>query len=179
MAYYDKKIEREDVARFLNARFHATGEMLTILSDSESPDFLCSRPDGTVVGVEITKIEYNPERTEFLESIRAYDGELDNFAIFWAAATTLAKKETKRRLPHWRLPNATILVLDLPEGYRIENWPDNKSYSNEFMDSGFVEVWISDQSSIETHGEPTAIGLFPSAIWGIQGQGNLWGPPYK
>ena len=177
MAYHDKDTEREDVARFLAARFHATGKELTILTDSEAPDFICTKPDGAQVAVEITKIEYNPERTEFLESIRAYTRELDNFAIFWAAATALAKKEAKRLKSHWKLPHATILVLDLPEGYRVEDWPEDSSYSNEFKNSGFLEAWISDQSSIETHGEVTVIGLFPTSIWGIQGQVYLWAPP--
>lgn len=179
MAFHDKDTEREDVSRFLTARFHATGENLEILADSESPDFLCSRPDGTIVGVEITKIEYNPEHSDFLRLVRSDTGELDNFALFWGAATALAKKEEKRLKPHWKLPDATILVLDLPEGYRLEDWPDDASYSREFMDSGFVEVWISDQLSIGTHGHPTAIGLYPPSIWGIQGQGYLGAPPYK
>lgn len=179
MTYHDKETERDDVSRFLRARFHATGEELTIRENSEAPDFLCSRPDGTIVGVEITKIAYNPERREFLESIRSYTGELDDFTIFWAAMSSLAKKELKRLKPHWKLSGATILVLDLTEGYRIEDWPVDSSYSKEFMDSGFIEVWISDQSSIETHGEPTAIGLYPPSIWGVHGQGYLWGPPYK
>ena len=177
MAHYDRNNERDDVSRFLAARFHAIGEQLTILADSEAPDFICSRPNGTIVGVEITKIEHDPERKELLEAIRSYSGELDIFAIFWGAATSLAKKEKKRLKPHWKLPSATILVLDLPEGYRIEDWPEDSSYSDEFTDAGFIEVWISDQSSIETHGEPTAIGLYPRAVWGIQGQGYLWGPP--
>ena len=179
MACYDKEAEHDDVSKFLTARFHATGEPLSINFDSESPDFLCSRQDGSIVGVEITRIEYNPERREFLESISDYDGSLDNFAIFWAAAIAIAKKEKKRCSPHWRLPHATILVLDLPEGYRFESWPEDDSCSAEFADSGFIEVWISDQSSIETHGETTAIGLFPRSIWGIQGQGYLCRPPYK
>jgi hypothetical protein len=179
MAFFDKDSEREHLEYFLRARTSAMGEQLTLLADSEAPDFICNRPDGGLVGIEHTKVEYDPERTEILESCRAYDGELDNFAIFFAAARAIANKERKRRKPHWKHPNATILVLDLPEGYRFEDWPADSSLADEFSDSGFIEVWISDHSSIEAYGEATAIGLYPSSIWGIQGQGYLWGVPYK
>lgn len=179
MALFDKDSEREHLEYFLSARRYATGEELTLVADSEAPDFVCERTSGELVGVEHTRIEYNPERTEILQACRAYDGELDNFAVFWAAARSLANKERKRRKPHWKYPDATILVLDLPEGYRFEDWPEDSSMSDEFSDSGFIEVWISDHSSIEESGEVTAIGLYPASIWGIQGQGYLWGVPYK
>lgn len=179
MAFFDKDSEREHLEYFLSARASATGEKLTLVLESESPDFVCKRPDGAFVGIEHTRIEYNPERTEILESCRMYDGELDNFAIIWAAARAIAAKEHKRRKPHWKYPDATILVLDLPEGYRLEKWPEDSSRSQDFSQSGFLEIWISDHSSIEAYGEITAIGLYPQSIWGIQGQGYLWGVPYK
>ena len=158
VALFNKESEREHLGYFLVARTSATGEKLTLVADSEAPDFVCSRPDGTLVGIEHTRIEYNPERTEILEACRAYSGELDNFAVFWAAARAIASKERKRRKPHWKHPDATILVLDLPEGYRFEDWPADSSMADDFSDSGFIEVWISDHSSIEAYGEATAIG---------------------
>jgi hypothetical protein len=179
MAYFDKDSEREHLKYFLSARKSATGEELLLVNDSERPDFVCRRPNGDLVGIEHTRIEYDPERTELLEACRAYNGELDNFAVFWAAARAIAKKEAKRKKSTWNHPDATILVLDLVEGFRFEDWPSDSSLSNEFCDSGFVEVWISDHSSIEAYGEVTAIGLYPSSIWGIRGQGYLWGVPYK
>ena len=179
MAYFDKDSEREHLNYFLSARKYATGEELVLVSDCESPDFVCRRPDGAFVGIEHTRIEYDPERSEILEACRVGTGELDNFAILWAAARAMATKEAKRRKPFWKYPDAAILVLDLPEGYRLEDWPEDSSMSADFSNSGFVEVWISDHSSIEAYGEVTAIGLYPSSIWGIQGQGYLWGVPYK
>ncbi len=179
MAYFDKESEREHLEYFLSARASAMGERLQLVADSEAPDFICKRPDGGVVGIEHTRIEYDPDRTEILESCGRYDGELDNFALVWAAARAIAAKEAKRRKAHWQLPDATILVLDLPDKFRLEDWPKDASLSEEFRHSGFVEVWLSDHSSIEAFGEVTAIGLYPKSIWGIQGQGYLWGVPYK
>jgi len=179
MAFSDKSTEREHLALFLAARSSATGELLRLHSDLESPDFVCERPDGSLVGIEHTRIEYDPERTEILEACRTYSGELDNFALFWAAAQAVAAKERKRQKPHWKYKASTILVLDLPEGYRLEEWPGDSSLSSEFAYSGFIEIWISDHSSIGAYGKVTAIGLYPQSIWGIRGQGYLWGVPYK
>ncbi len=125
-ALFGKDLEREHLDYFLSARRYATGGELTLVTDSEAPDFVCKRPSGELVGVEHTRIEYNPERTEILHACRAYDGELDNFAVF-GLLRDLANKESKRGKPHWKYPDATILVLDLPEGYRFEAWPEDSS----------------------------------------------------
>ena len=98
MAFFDKDSKREYLEYFLKARASAIREQLTLLGDSELPDFVCTKLNGDHVGVEHTVSEYNPERTEILESCNAYDGELDNFA----AASAIAKKEHKRRKPHWK-----------------------------------------------------------------------------
>jgi hypothetical protein len=179
MAYDDKENERWCVERFLRARKSATGEALSLVSDSEAPDFICRRPNGEVVGVEHTRILYNPERDEIRQYLGTYDPDSDNFQVLWGSAVALAKKEAKRRKPHWKYPDSTILVLDLIGHTRIESWPEDDTLSDDFKDSGFIEVWISDHSSIETHGEVMAIGLFPKERWGIQGQGYLWAPPYR
>jgi len=179
VAHFDKDEERRHLLRFLSARKSATGEELTLLADHESPDFICARPDGRQVGVEHTKVAYHPEQTELRHACRDYDDDKDNWEIMWAAYVSLAKKEAKRRKSHWHFPDATILVLDLVEGCRFEDWPEDADQAEDFSESGFLEVWLSDHSSVEAFGEVTAIGLYPKSIWGIQGQGYLWGPPYK
>ena len=176
---FSKETEREALCLFLKARASATGETLTLESDSESPDFICTRPDGSKVGVEHTMIAFNSEQTERRRIMREEHDGNDNFELAWSAAAAISKKEEKRCKPHWKLPEATILVLDLPEGERMEDWPDESDLAAEFSGSGFLEIWISDHSSLETHGAVTAIGLYPAKIWGIQGQGYLWAPPYK
>lgn len=176
---FNKETERTNLLHFLNARNSATGEKLTLAEDSEAPDFVCTRPNGTKLGVEHTMICFDSEQTELRHALREEHDGHDNFDLVWSAALAIAKKEAKRRKPHWKIPDATILVLDLPEGGRIEDWPDEESLAAEFSNSGFLEIWISDHSSLDAYGEVTAIGLYPPAIWGIQGQGYLGGPPYK
>lgn len=69
MAHFDKDSEREHLEYFLSARKSATGEELTLVEDSEAPDFVCKDPHGEWVGVEHTRIEFNPERTEISRGV--------------------------------------------------------------------------------------------------------------
>ncbi|HEY4784079.1 MAG TPA: hypothetical protein VIH54_19820 [Chthoniobacterales bacterium] len=179
MAYADKEQELEDLTYFLRARQSAIGEQLSVVCDGEAPDFICRRPNGALIGVEHTRVIYNPERDDVLIACHSYDPDSDNFEILYDSAVALANKEAKRRKPHWKHATETILVLDLVNRFRLEEWPEDNSLASEFSDAGFIEVWISDHASIETHGEVTAIGLFPKEIWGIRGQGYLGAPPYK
>jgi hypothetical protein len=179
MGCASKEQEREHLRHFLAARKSALKEELVLVKDDESPDFICQKPDGTLVGVEHTKIEYNPEATEVRHACGDCDEDLDNFAVVWAASLAITKKESKRRKPHWKLPKSTILVLDLVDKGRLEDWPADDALCDEFEGYGFIEVWISDHSSLEAFGRVTAIGLFPRSVWGIRGQGYLWGIPFK
>jgi hypothetical protein len=179
MAYDDKDEERKRLLHFLAARKSATNEELVLVEDSESPDFICRKPDGTLVGVEHTRILYDPEAMEIRQVCGDDDADVDNFAVVWDASVAVAKKEAIRRKPHWRLPASTILVLDLVDRGRFESWPTDDAMSDEFEGSGFVEVWISDHSSLAAFSRVTAIGLYPRSIWGIRGQGYLSGVPFK
>lgn len=179
MAHYDKIDERSDLDLFLRVRELATGEVLAFEENSESPDFICKNPDGNIVGVEHTKIEYNPESMEIQKLMKSWTGEIDKDSVLWSAFLAIQKKEEKRKKKHWNLPEATILVLDL----KLHDCYEDITIDDEMQDlcrqTGFAEIWISDHSSLEAFGEVTLIGLHPKSILGINGQEYLWGPPYK
>lgn len=178
MAHFDKNDERSHLMLFLEARKSATGEELTFLREDESPDFVCKRPDGSLVGIEHTKVVYNPEWREEM-SADEWDDAIDDWEVLWGAYNAVQKKEKKRQLAHWKLPNATILVLDFVDGNALQSWDASAEPSDDFAGTGFLEIWLTDHSSLEAYGAVTAIGLYPPSIWGIQGQGYLAGPPYK
>ena len=178
MAYADKDQEREFLQLFISARESATRERLEIIRSSEAPDFFCATPNGMIVGVEHTKIAY-AEEINGIMGIRQEDRQIDNFELFWATHVAVSKKAQKRQRPHWQTPDSTILVLDMVQGYRIQDWPNDSSLSDEFADFGFLEIWLSDHSSIEAFGEVTLLGVYPPSIWGLNGQGYLFGIRYK
>jgi hypothetical protein len=121
-----------NVLRFASAVERSFIEQLSIVCDSEAPDLVCRRADGALVGVEHTRIIYQPEQDD--------DSDSDNFEILYDSAVALAKKEAKRRRAHWKLPMSTILVFDLLGRFRFEDWPADDSLSDDFSDTGFIEV---------------------------------------
>jgi hypothetical protein len=177
VAYADKDQELEYLQYFISARESATGEQLKLVKATESPDFLCQRHDGTIVGVEHTKVAYDANLSE-IKRIFGKDREIDNFELFWAAYSSASKKHEKRKKPYWQTPDATILVLDLVEGYRLHQWPDDSSLASDFDEFGFIEIWLSDYSSVDAFGEVTLLGIHPQTIWGLNGQAYLYGKPY-
>jgi hypothetical protein len=178
MAHFDKADERRHLDLFLAARKSAIGEELTFVADSESPDFVCRRHDGTVVGIEHTKVAYNPEWRDEISN-EEWDEQVDDWEVFWACYLAVKKKEKKRQKNYWSMPNSTILVLDFVDGNALQSWHDDEDLSGDFTDSGFLEIWLMDHSSLEAYNTGTAIGLYPPSIWGINGQGHLGAPPYK
>jgi hypothetical protein len=71
-----KDEEIADIEAFLNAYVRATGEVLEVEDHYESPDAICVRPDGTIVGVEHTMIRRSPEDALW-DSILEYRDEMD------------------------------------------------------------------------------------------------------
>ena len=80
IAEYDRRFRREeemeDIGKFVRAYPHATGEMLEIEESSDSPDAICRRLGGTLVGVEHTRVRRSPEDARW-GSILHYREEMD------------------------------------------------------------------------------------------------------
>ena len=55
-----KEVEREELYPFLEAYEWVTGESLSLVESGENPDFVCKRPDGSEVGIELSKITRDP-----------------------------------------------------------------------------------------------------------------------
>jgi hypothetical protein len=62
---YDRRFRKDeevgDIETFLDAYERATGDKFEIEKVDESPDAICRRPDGTLIGVEHTRIRRSPE----------------------------------------------------------------------------------------------------------------------
>jgi hypothetical protein len=51
-----KEEEREALYPFLEAYPRVTGQVLSIVGEGENPDFICLRPAGEPVGIELSKV---------------------------------------------------------------------------------------------------------------------------
>ena len=81
IAEYDRRFRKEeeigDIETFLEAYERATGAVLAIDEIGESPDAVCRRSDGRVVGVEHTRIRRSPEEANF-QAIYYYQDEMES-----------------------------------------------------------------------------------------------------
>ena len=172
-----KMAEEEHLLRFLDAYDTVTGSSLTVINNGESPDFICARPSGERVGVELARSPHDFhgalwDRIWTDRTMPAYD-------LLAAVDAIIADKEHKRRSDYWRTPNTTILVVELLD-YSFDSlaWASDLSLAGDYADTGFEEIWLADYSTLEAFGEVRLIGLYPSRFWGVRRQSALEGKPY-
>ena len=171
-----KIVEEHEVGLFLEAYAEATGEPLTLEAPSERPDFLCRRPTGNLVGVELTRAMRNPEPTQadLILSNEYFAGPHDTLDRI---VGTIERKEGKRSTGEWTCRDSTILVLqvDCPlsslasvlEGQGPEEFAEGH---------GFEEIWVTDQSELDAYGAVEVFCLYPEELWGYYERDR--GKPY-
>lgn len=103
--------EEEELFYFLEAYKDVVEESLSYsFGRHERPDFICNRPDGTRVGVELVRVMRDPmlaqadyilDRIDFMDSEKAVE----------MLYQMIEKKEKKRCEPDWALPDNAILVI--------------------------------------------------------------------
>ncbi len=172
-----KMVEEEHLSYFLDAYTTVTGTTLTVCGSGESPDFICTRDSGELVGVELAR---SPHDHDLAVHDRTWtDRTMESYDLLDAISGIIAAKECKRLSPHWRTPSNTILVIELLD-YSFDSlrWTEHSSLSNDYASTGFIEIWLADHSTLEAFGEVRLIGLYPRCIWGLHRQPALEGKPY-
>ena len=111
--------ELEQLEYFRLAYNQVTGQLLKRVRKSERPDFICKRPDGSLVGVEFTLITRDPDEASW-DSILDGDEHMDGFeGLDFVSAAIVTKgaklKNTNPETTSWQLANSSILVLSTPD----------------------------------------------------------------
>jgi len=167
--YWWKKLgERDDLDLFLSAYAEATGESLTVAEEGETPDFVCERENGLRVGVELTKIIAHPEtrRWHRLFGFGPLNCGWDVGSRIFEASYDKAKKLHKSK----RWVSENILVIQLFDNPLTEIRIGLEQIDNdEFIDTGFEEIWISDHSTIDAFGDVDLFGIYPEHLAGYYG----------
>jgi hypothetical protein len=169
--------EQEQFEFFQSAYLHATGQRLRLVRKSERPDFICHRPDGSLVGIEFTLITrtpgdcFWPKLLDGVEYMNGFDG------VFAAGAAIMRKGE--KRVEHdWQLPASSILVLYSPDCPIDElEYHLDAELQAEFEESGFTEIWIADHTQVEAYGCVDLFCLAPKELWGYYAGSDI-GKPY-
>jgi hypothetical protein len=153
-----KTREEMELERFLEAYEWTTGESLRVLKSSERPDFVCFRPDGSRMGVELVKVTRDPQSRWADEALSGRQYMQPGEAIDWVCAA-IEVKESKRQEQDWSHRESMILVVQLVDCrlsslvYLLE--------SVDCEDHGFREIWIADYAGLEPYGIVELFGLHP------------------
>jgi hypothetical protein len=163
-----KEIEGILLGPFLAARALVVGETLADEhAFSERPDFICSREDGSLVGVELAELTYGPDE-------RITDEQAVELALH-----LIGKKEASRKSPEWECPDATVLAFMTAQRSIPEmRWLLDESVQAAFANHGFMEVWIADFTGYEAYGTIELFGLYSLKWWGHHKRPNANQKPY-
>ena len=174
-----KEIEKTELESFLEAREFVTGEMILeiIGLSTESPDFICVKKTGELVGIELTKIKVNYEQAFWDKRLHG-EIHIDPYNINVTIQHLIEQKEKKRKKLFTKKVKETILVLQLMDGSL-----DQLAYFFEGLDKifslhGFLEVWLADYSGLDAFGDIELFGFFPLKFWGYHSRPNPDRKPY-
>jgi len=158
--HFKKEQECEDLDAFLRAYARATGEELGIEDCGESPDFICRRADGSLIGVELTQIRRSPEQARW-EAILDYQDEMrPGETSDEIDRLVLKKAELKKKFRIQR----NILMLALRESdFDLAVRLSMNIPLEDLETTGFEEIWLADFKGIwdGAHREAMLFGLYP------------------
>lgn len=151
-----KHIEMMELDYFIEAYEHSTGEKLILIGVAEPPDFICQRADGSIIGIELTKVMRDSTETDALDKI--YE-----------------RLERKKGLASENI----ILVLHLVDCPIAElEYLLDESLKNDFGSYEFEEIWLADYTDIEAYGDIELFCLCPEERWGYYQRPNPERKPY-
>jgi len=162
-----KEIEAHELIPFLEAREAVTGEVLSQIFGlwTESPDFICARPNGSLVGIELTKVTENQELA-FWDRVRYGEVNIDAYKTHGTIQYLIGKKEQLRVDWYSKKVGDNILVLQLVDGSLNQLLGAFDDLQDDFASHGFFEIWLADYSGLEAYGDIELFGLFPRQWWG-------------
>jgi hypothetical protein len=160
-----KEVERKELYPFLDAYEWVASEHLSLVECGESPDFICKRPDGSDIGVELTKVTREPDII-FGESVLDQKEEIDPYEALEYIHYLIEKKEKARTAHYITRVKENILVLQLVDGSLDALRGVIDGLQADFTDHGFSEIWLADYSGLEAYGDIELFGLYPVRIWG-------------
>ena len=172
-----KMVEREEAELFLDEYACGTGIEMTLVGIGERPDFACEK-EGQRYGLELVKVMRNPT-LRGLEAILGGDDHLHGQDAARMVQEATYIKEEKRSSPGWHYPDSTILVLQLVDSDAEEllQYLDN-GLMDEMAETGFCEIWITDDSTMGPFGTVQLIGIKPQCWRGLHRHSCYGKKPY-
>jgi hypothetical protein len=147
-----KEAEEESLRYFLEAYEGVTGQSIEVIEISERPDFICVRKDGCRVGVELGKVRRGHPSDILWDRLIEKRDYMSIDDALEKLQEVAAEKERKRNERDWRLPEATMLLIELTDIplARIKGCvtPD---ILPDLYATGFAEIWLADFIGLEAY----------------------------
>ena len=170
-----KMVEESELEYFIDAYEYSTGHRLILMRAGEKPDFLCKRDNGSIVGIELTKVMRDPETAQADRILKRQDYMSDTDAINFVYEA-IAKKAEK--IANWSTKDI-ILVLQLTDcQLSVLRIVLGNSLKKDFVSYSFSEIWIADYTGLDAYGDIELFGLYPSKCWGYHQRHNPQRKPY-
>jgi len=160
-----KEVEREELSPFLEAYEWVTGESLSLVESGENPDFVCKRPDGSEVGIELSKITRDRHNI-FWEKVLDSKNEIDAYDVTECITHLIQKKEEARSTRYVSTVKDNVLVLQLVDASLDSIKWIFDGLQADFTDHGFLEIWLADYFGYEAYGDIELFGFYPERCWG-------------
>jgi hypothetical protein len=162
-----KEQETNELLSFLEARHLVTCQALSwvVGHATECPDFICAWPDGTLVGVELTKVTEDRE-IALWDRLKYGEVNIDPYKIVETIDYLINRKEGARAARYTKKVNENILVLELVDGALDHLEGAFDGLETDFAAHGFCEIWLADYSGLDAYGDIELFGLFPRQWWG-------------
>ncbi len=180
------ELEIRDCQYFLDAYEFATDqEFDATIEKSESPDFICTRRNGTTFGIELTRLIRSPSAEFGFKNYETVDrsGESTVEGILRLAG----KKGNQIQKPGMWKTKENILVFQLYNLGLSELTPFLEAYREAITETlsalTIDEVWIADfvgehGDNLEAHDAVNLFALSPDENWGLYANPNTGGKPF-
>lgn len=169
-----KEVERTELRSFLDAYREFTGERLSIEGDGERPDFICRRPSGSNIGIELTKVIRDPH-SAFADKYLNRQLFMDPFDALDRIYVAFDRKNEE--ITGWSYHDDVILVIQLMNCPLSELQVSlDQELQSDYANSRFIEVWIADYTGLEAYGLIELFGLYPLERWGYYARPDFLKP---
>jgi hypothetical protein len=152
--------EASDLEAFIDAYERAVGERLEVEDGGESPDYVCRRPDGSLIGVELTQVRRSPGDRRW-QAILDYQDEMHPYDTFEEIERIIQQKGNIR--PKFRIERNILMVAVRESEFDTAVRLAKRIFIEDLEATGFEEIWLADFQGIfaGAHRGVRLFGLYP------------------
>lgn len=161
-----KKNQELEVLEYFNPIYEIiNNDFLEVIETSERPDFICRRKNSALVGVEIVQVRRGHPNDVFYDKYINNNIYLPPVEAISIIQSIIYEKEIKRRTKDWKMPEASILIIQLKESPLCDIAGALTEYLfHDLSTYGFCEIWLADFSEIEAYNNIELFCLFPQYL---------------